>query len=135
MPNVTLKNRTMGAGVYDHGWATGYESITDHIPGKKGPRQRLWRIRAKRILTTTGAIERPLSFAGNDLPGVMLAGSVRDYLVDFGTSCGDIMVLATNNDDAYRTAIKQSEVGLKVAAICTPLKNIADVMKNVAMMI
>jgi len=107
----------MGAGVYDHGWVTGYESLTDHMPSKKGPRQRLWRIRAKRILTTTGAIERPLSFAGNDLPGVMLAGSVRDYIVDFGTSCGDIMVLATNNDDGYRTAIKQFEVGLKVAII------------------
>ena len=47
----------------------------------------------------------------------MLAGSVRDYIVDFGTSCGDIMVLATNNDDGYRTAIKQFEVGLKVAII------------------
>ncbi|MDC1410040.1 sarcosine oxidase subunit alpha family protein [Amylibacter sp.] len=132
MPNVTLKNRTMGAGVYDHGWATGYESITDHIPGKKGPRQRLWRIRAKRILTTTGAIERPLSFAGNDLPGVMLAGSVRDYLVDFGTSCGDIMVLATNNDDAYRTAIKQSEVGLKVAAILDARTSVTGELPNKA---
>ena len=132
MPNVTLKNRTMGAGVYDHGWATGYESITDHIPGKKGPRQRLWRIRAKRILTTTGAIERPLSFAGNDLPGVMLAGSVRDYLVDFGTSCGDIMVLATNNDDAYRTAIKQSEVGLKVAAILDARTSVNGELPNKA---
>ena len=132
MPNVTLKNRTMGAGVYDHGWATGYESITDHIPGKKGPRQRLWRIRAKRILTTTGAIERPLSFAGNDIPGVMLAGSVRDYLVDFGTSCGDIMVLATNNDDAYRTAIKQSEVGLKVAAILDARTSVTGELPNKA---
>ncbi|MDC0581639.1 sarcosine oxidase subunit alpha family protein [Amylibacter sp.] len=132
MPNVTLKNRTMGAGVYDHGWATGYESITDHIPGKKGPRQRLWRIRSKRILTTTGAIERPLSFAGNDLPGVMLAGSVRDYLVDFGTSCGDIMVLATNNDDAYRTAIKQSEVGLKVAAILDARTSVTGELPNKA---
>ncbi|MDA9304417.1 sarcosine oxidase subunit alpha family protein [Amylibacter sp.] len=132
MPNVTLKNRTMGAGVYDHGWATGYESITDHTPGKKGPRQRLWRIRAKRILTTTGAIERPLSFAGNDLPGVMLAGSVRDYLVDFGTSCGDIMVLATNNDDAYRTAIKQSEVGLKVAAILDARTSVTGELPNKA---
>ena len=132
MPNVTLKNRTMGAGVYDHGWATGYESITDHMPGNKGPRQRLWRIRAKRILTTTGAIERPLSFAGNDLPGVMLAGSVRDYLVDFGTSCGDIMVLATNNDDAYRTAIKQSEVGLKVAAILDARTSVTGELPNKA---
>jgi sarcosine oxidase subunit alpha len=102
------------------------------MPGKKGPRQRLWRIRAKRILTTTGAIERPLSFAGNDLPGVMLAGSVRDYLVDFGTSCGDIMVLATNNDDAYRTAIKQSEVGLKVAAILDARTSVTGELPNKA---
>ena len=132
MPNVSLKNRTMGAGVYDHGWATGYESLTDHMPSKVGPRQRLWRIRATRILTTTGAIERPLSFAGNDLPGVMLAGSVRDYIVDFGTSCGDIMVLATNNDDAYRTAIAQCEVGLKVAIILDARSNVTGELPNKA---
>ena len=122
----------MGAGVYDHGWATGYESLTDHMPSKVGPRQRLWRIRATRILTTTGAIERPLSFAGNDLPGVMLAGSVRDYIVDFGTSCGDIMVLATNNDDAYRTAIAQCEVGLKVAIILDARSNVTGELPNKA---
>ena len=132
MPNVSLKNRTMGAGVYDHGWATGYESLTDHMPSKVGPRQRLWRIRSTRILTTTGAIERPLSFAGNDLPGVMLAGSVRDYIVDFGTSCGDIMVLATNNDDAYRTAIAQCEVGLKVAIILDARSNVTGELPNKA---
>ncbi|MDA9313564.1 sarcosine oxidase subunit alpha family protein, partial [Amylibacter sp.] len=88
--------------------------------------------RATRILTTTGAIERPLSFAGNDLPGVMLAGSVRDYIVDFGTSCGDIMVLATNNDDAYRTAIAQCEVGLKVAIILDARSNVTGELPNKA---
>lgn len=117
MPNVTLRTRTMGAGVYDHGWATGYERLTDHAPEIGGPRHRLWRIRAKRIVTMTGAIERPLSFAGNDVPGVMLAGAVRDYITNYGTSCGDVMVVATNNDDAYRTAIAQVEAGLTVAAI------------------
>ncbi|MDB0062455.1 sarcosine oxidase subunit alpha family protein, partial [bacterium] len=85
-----------------------------------------------RILTTTGAIERPLSFAGNDLPGVMLAGSIRDYIVDFGTSCGDIMVLATNNDDAYRTAIAQCEVGLKVAIILDARSNVTGELPNKA---
>jgi sarcosine oxidase subunit alpha len=62
----------------------------------------------------------------------MLAGSVRDYLVDFGTSCGDIMVLATNNDDAYRTAIKQSEVGLKVAAILDARTSVTGELPNKA---
>ena len=132
MPNVTLRARTMGAGVYDHGWATGYESLTDHSPEKYGPRHRLWRIRAKRIITTTGAIERPLSFAGNDIPAVMLAGAVRDYIIDYGTSCGDVMVLAANNDDAYRTAIAQVQAGLKVAAILDARVSVEGALPNQA---
>ncbi|MFT7524633.1 MAG: sarcosine oxidase subunit alpha, partial [Candidatus Paceibacteria bacterium] len=117
MPNVTIRNRMMGAGVYDHGFALGYEQLTDHAPDTKGPRHRLWRIRAKRIITATGAIERPLSFAGNDIPGVMLAGAVRDYAVNFGVSAGDRTVVVTNNDDAYRTAIALVQAGLTVPVI------------------
>jgi sarcosine oxidase, subunit alpha len=117
MPNVTCRNRMMGAGVYDHGYALGYEQLTDHAPEMVGPRHRLWRIRARRIVTATGAIERPLSFAGNDIPGVMLAAAVRDYAVNFGTSVGDRTVVVTNNDDAYRTAIAMVNAGLNVPAI------------------
>jgi sarcosine oxidase, subunit alpha len=117
MPNVTLRTRMMGAGVYDHGFALGYEQLTDHAPEITGPRHRLWRIRTKRIITATGAIERPLSFAGNDIPGVMLAGSVRDYAVNFGVSAGDRTVVVTNNDDAYRTAIALLNAGLTVPVI------------------
>lgn len=117
MENVTLRTRMMGAGVYDHGYLTGYERLTDHDPDLPGPRHRLWRIRAGHIITATGAIERPLSFAGNDIPGVMLAGGVRDYLVNFGVSSGDRLVLATNNDDGYRTAIAWKEAGLDVPVI------------------
>ena len=117
MPNVTLRTRTMGAGVYDHGYVLGYEQLRDHAPEQPGPRHRLWRIRAGQIITATGAIERPLSFAGNDVPGVMLAGAVRDYLVNFGVCCGDRTVVVTNNDDAYLTAFALKHAGQKVAAI------------------
>lgn len=117
MDNVTMRNRTMGAGVYDHGYALGYERVGDHQPDAAGPRHRLWRIRAAQIITATGAIERPLSFAGNDIPGVMLASAVRDYVVDYGVSIGDRTVVVTNNDDAYRTAITLKENGLDVPAI------------------
>ena len=117
MPNVTTRTRMLGAGVYDHGYGLAYEQLTDHAPEISGPRQRLWRIRTKRIITATGAIERPLSFAGNDLPGVMLAGAVRDYVVNFGVSAGDRTVVVTNNDDAYRTAIALVQTGLNVPAI------------------
>ncbi|GAW33395.1 aminomethyltransferase [Roseovarius sp. A-2] len=117
MPNVTLRNRCMGAGVYDHGYALGYERVADHTPGSDAPRHRLWRIRAGQIVTATGAIERPLSFAGNDIPGVMLASAIRDYAIDFGVSVGDRTVVVTNNDDAYRTAITLKQLGLEIPVI------------------
>ncbi|WP_127111654.1 sarcosine oxidase subunit alpha family protein [Shimia sediminis] len=117
MDNVTIRTRMMGAGVYDHGYVLGYERVNDHTPLSTGPRHRLWRIRTKQIVTATGAIERPLSFAGNDIPGVMLASAVRDYAVDYGVSSGDRTVVVTNNDDAYRTAIALKNAGLEVPVI------------------
>ncbi|MEQ5870411.1 sarcosine oxidase subunit alpha family protein [Sagittula sp. NFXS13] len=117
MENVRIRTRMMGAGVYDHGYVLGYERVNDHAPEIGGPRHRLWRIRAKQIVTATGALERPLSFAGNDIPGVMLASAVRDYLVNYGVSPGDRTVVVTNNDDAYRTAIALKQAGLAVPCI------------------
>ncbi|CUH80019.1 sarcosine oxidase subunit alpha family protein [Tropicibacter naphthalenivorans] len=117
MPNVTIRTRMMGAGVYDHGYMLGYERLTDHAPQMPGPRHRLWKIRTKQIITATGAIERPLSFAGNDIPGVVLASAVRDYAVNYGVSVGDRTVVVTNNDDAYRTAIALKNLGMDVPAI------------------
>jgi sarcosine oxidase subunit alpha len=129
MDNVTMRLRCMGAGVYDHGYALGYERLSDHMPDhvpghapghapdQMGPRHRLWRIRAGQIITATGAIERPLSFAGNDVPGVMLAAAMRDYVVNFGVTPGQRVVIATNNDDAYRTAICLHRAGIEVVRI------------------
>ncbi|MEF3047875.1 sarcosine oxidase subunit alpha family protein [Pseudotabrizicola sp. L79] len=117
MENVTLKTRTMAAGLYDHGYVLADEKVADHSPGDGRPKHRLWRIRATKVVAATGAIERPLSFAGNDVPGVMLASAVRDYVVNWAVSPGDRTVVVTNNDDAYRTAIALHEAGLEVAAV------------------
>ena len=117
LPNVRIMNRTMVAGVYDHGYCLLYERLTDHLKNAKGPRHRLWRVRSKRIISATGAIERPLSFAGNDIPGVMLASAMRDYVVNYGVSCGDQTVIITNNDDAYRTALILNDAGLSIPAV------------------
>ncbi len=117
MDNVTLRLRCMGAGVYDHGYVLADEKVADHTPGDGRPRHRLWRIRTTKIITAGGSIERPLSFAGNDLPGVMLAAAVRDYVVNFAVSPGDRTVIVTNNDDAYRTAIALKQAGLEVPVV------------------
>ena len=117
MDNVQIRLRCMGAGIHDHGYVLGYERVSDHAPGSHGPRHRLWRMRAGQIITATGAIERPLSFAGNDVPGVMLASAMRDYLVDYAVAPGRDAVIVTNNDDAYRTAIAMRRAGLGVVAV------------------
>ena len=115
--NVTIRTRTCGFGVYDHGYVLADERVADHTPGDGRPKHRLWRIRTGKIVTATGAIERPLSFAGNDIPGVMLAGAVRDYVVNYAVSPGDRTVVVTNNDSAYQTALALKAAGLDVPAI------------------
>ena len=117
LKNLTMRNRMMGAGVYDHGYLLGYERLTDHNPKREGPRHRLWRIRAGHVVVATGAIERPLSFAENDRPGVVLASALRDYLIGYGVAIGKRTVIVTNNDNAYLTAIALKKVGLEVPAI------------------
>ncbi|RNF35034.1 sarcosine oxidase subunit alpha family protein [Paracoccus methylarcula] len=115
--NVTLRRNCMATGLYDHGYLLAREALADHDPDRGIPRQRLWRIRAGQIVTATGALERPLSFACNDVPGVMLASAVRDFISDYGVAPGQRIVVVTNNDDAYRTALTASDAGLDVVAI------------------
>ncbi|WP_374299530.1 sarcosine oxidase subunit alpha family protein [Paracoccus sp. (in: a-proteobacteria)] len=115
--NVTLRRNTMATGLYDHGYLLAREALADHDPNQGIPRQRLWRIRAGHVITATGALERPLSFACNDVPGVMLASAVRDFIADYGVAPGKRIVVVTNNDDAYRTALVAHGAGLEVVAV------------------
>lgn len=119
MPNVTLKARTLATGQYDHGMVALCERLTDHLPvGKRpGARQRLWRVRASEIVLATGAIERPLVFRGNDIPGVMLADAARAYLHRFGVVAGRDIVVATTTDSAWAAAFDLAESGARVSAI------------------
>ncbi len=108
--------RTTASGLWDHGFVTCVERLAE--PGQAAAlSQRLWQVRAKRIVLATGAIERPLTFADNDRPGVMLARAVRTYIARFGVLPGQRVVIATNNDDAYRTADAVAAAGGTVVAI------------------
>jgi len=120
-PNARLLNRTTVFGAYNDGYYTLCERVTDHLPEiarpLHTPRQRLWHVRAKRVILATGAIERHLVFHQNDRPGIMLAGAARTYLNRYGVAAGKAPVVATNNDTAYRTAFDFSDAGLTVKAI------------------
>lgn len=66
--------------------------------------QVLTTVRAKAVVHATGAIERPLVFANNDRPGIMLASAARTYLNRYAVACGRRAVVLTNNDSAYAPA-------------------------------
>lgn len=89
-------------------------------PASPGPLRRLWRVKARRVVLATGAIERPLAFANNDLPGVMTASAMRDYLGLYGVEVGRRVAIFANNDDGYLTAIRLAEAGVEVAAVVDP---------------
>ena len=122
LPEVVLLPRTQAFGCYDDNLVGAVERVADHLdrPPEHGVRQRYWKIRADRIVLATGALERPLVFAGNDCPGVMLASAVRAYLNRFAVLPGRRAVVFANNDDGYRTALDLHAAGVEVAAVVDP---------------
>jgi len=108
MPNVIVKNRSQVFGYYDHNMMVMIERTKDHIenPTEFTPRQRLWYIRAKEVIVSTGSIERPIVFGNNDRPGIMLASAAKEYMKVYGVLVGKKPIIFTNNDSAYETAIE-----------------------------
>ena len=114
MPNVILKNRAQIFGYYDHNMLVMSERINDHLPKSKkySPKQRLWYIRAKEVVISSGSIERPIVFGNNDTPGVVLASAAKEYLKVYGVLVGKKPLIFTNNDSAYETAIEFKKNGI-----------------------
>jgi methylglutamate dehydrogenase subunit C len=130
-PNVRMMPRTCVFGAYDGGVFGALERVADHLPVPPThlPRQRLWRIMAKRTILASGAIERPLVFPGNDRPGVMMASAVRCYLNRFAVRPGQRVALFTNNDDSWRTAKVLRKRGVDIAAIVDSRPEVPEHLK------
>ncbi len=108
MPNVTVKNRSQVFGYYDHNMLVMFERVSDHLEKKSKftPRQRLWYIRAKETILSTGSIERPIVFGNNDTPGIFLSAAAKEYIKVYGVLVGKKPLIFTNNDSAYETALE-----------------------------
>ncbi len=109
IPDMRLLSRTTAFGLYDQNLVLAAE--------RRPNGQRLWQVRAKRIVLATGAHERPLVFANNDRPGIMLAGSVRTYINRYGVASGRRAVIFTNNDSTDLVAADLQAAGVEVAAV------------------
>jgi sarcosine oxidase, subunit alpha len=120
MPNVHILTRTTVVGHFHHNYLMAAERVADHDPGllrAGAPRHRLWKIRAGHVILATGALERPIAFANNDRPNIMLASAVRALVERYAVSPGNHGVVFTNNDDAYLTAFALKKAGVGVLVI------------------
>lgn len=117
--DVRLMPRTTVFGCYDGGTFGALERVADHLPapGIGEPRQRYWRIVARRSILAAGAHERPLVFPGNDRPGIMLASAVRTYVRRFGVRPGRRIALATAGDDGWKTLLDLQAAGIRLEAV------------------
>jgi heterotetrameric sarcosine oxidase alpha subunit len=131
-PEVRLMRRTTVFGAYDAGLSGArtfgaLERVADHLPlpPPHQPRQRYWKIIARRTVLAAGAIERPIVFGGNDRPGVMMASAVRTYVNRFAVTPGRRVALFTANDDGWKTAIDLAAAGIEVEAIVDARSEVA----------
>ena len=126
--------RTTAYGLFDHGVVGAVERVADHLPEPPAhlPRQRAWRIVARRIVVAAGAIERPVVFPGNDRPGVMLAGAVRAYVHRYAVRPGQRAVVFTTGDDGWRTVAALASAGVEIAGVVDSRAEIAPALGALA---
>ena len=119
MPEVHVLPRTTAFGYHDHNLITLIERRGDHLPEADAPifRERLWKVRAKQVVLATGAHERPLVFANNDLPCIMLASAVSTYVRRYAVLPGRRAVVFTNNDGGYDAALALQSAGASVIVV------------------
>ena len=119
MAEVTLLPRSTVFGYHDYNFLTINQRLSDHLPLAERPasREKLWQVRARQVVLATGAAERPLIFANNDRPGVMLASAVSTYANRYAVKPGSRAVIFTNNDSAYQTALDLKAADVEVVAV------------------
>ena len=119
MENVQILSRTTAFGYYAQNFVALAERVTEHMarPDVELPRERLWQVRAKKVVLATGAIERHLIFADNDRPGIMLASAAQKYLNQYGVAVGANVGVFTACDSAWAAAFDLKSAGINIPAI------------------
>ncbi len=118
LPQVEVLSRTTAFGMYAQNYVQAVELVQDHIaPGQRQaqlPRQRMHQIRARQVVLATGAIERPLVFGNNDVPGVMTVAAAQTYLHRYGVRVGQQVVMCGTSDLVHDCAESLAQAGAEV---------------------
>ncbi len=123
--NVRVLRRATAFGYYDQNLIAICEQLQGENTESK-PRQRIWWMRAQQVVLATGAIERPMVFANNDLPGIMLASAAARYASEYAVRCGDRAVVFGNNDSIYESALTLHEAGVQITAVVDVRSKMGD---------
>ena len=131
---VRIMTRTTVFGLYDSGTAGLLERVTDHLAAAPAhlPRQRFWTLRARHTIVASGAMERGMAFGNNDRPGIMNVAAGRAYLNRYAVRAGEHVVIATNNDSAYRSAAELAAAGAKISLLDARKRIGSDLLDIVA---
>ena len=122
MPNVTHLQDSTAWAYREHNLVIVNEREVENV----SIIERSWRIRAKKTIIATGAIERSLVFPNNDRPGVMLASAVQTFVNRYSVKPGNNLVLFTNNDSVYSYIEDLTRAKINILAIVDSRKNIPD---------
>jgi sarcosine oxidase subunit alpha len=126
--NVQALIRTTAVAYYDHELIAMAERVM--VTSAHSPRERLWLVRARRVVLATGAIEQPLIFANNDRPGVMLASAALNFWRRHGIAPGRQVVVATNNDSAYAVTSELRLAGINIVALVDSRESPPEVLRR-----
>jgi len=132
MPEVTVLPRSTVFGYHDYNFLTINQRLSDHLPisERTGGREKLWQVRAHQVVLATGAAERPLIFANNDRPGILLASAVSTYTNRYAVKPGNRAVIFANNDSAYHAALDLKAAGVEVVALVDARDHSASEIAN-----
>ena len=112
LPNVRCIKNTSVIGMFDHGIFGAIQKLKQNKI-----EQIFWKIMSKKALLCSGSLERLVPFQNNDLPGIMLSGSIRSYLNRWGVNNFGKVLLFTNNDDTYSTALDLILSGINLIGV------------------
>ncbi len=119
-PEATILTRTSVFGSYDNNYLIAIQQRPEHLRGQAREglsRQRAWHVTARQVVLATGSFERPVLFADNDVPGVMLASAVHAYLGRYAALPGRTAVVFTTNDSGYDVAHALDRAGAQVRVV------------------
>ena len=105
LPGLKVYTGAVAEALYDDNWLAVVHG------------NRLYKVRAGRVVLAAGAFEQPMVFRNNDLPGIMLGSAAQRLMRLYAVAPGRRAVVATANDHGYGVALDLLDAGIEVAAV------------------